>query len=282
MFKSLLILTLFCAYLLTSLSAEFVPLKGSNGKVIEFLVQSVEPDGVIAQHRGAYKFSLIQWEQLDLDWLKQNQINIWKQKQHHEAMKKVAYGEFKFGQSLREVSQMIKAHNGVQLPNEPFKDAKKNAMWITFKPKEMRQFLRFNFDENNKLIEIQLHTNFDQEQAIETEMLTEWERLVQLVNGYGTDIIENRSYPKPSEWRRWKSNASAEKQSAWRTHRWKDALREFELGLESKQIQIATGKREVKSITKFGYELSDNTSTARSNTNWVVYKSKLKDLGAND
>lgn len=282
MLKSLLISTLFCVSFLTSLSAEFVRLKGSNGQVVEFLVQSIELDGVMAQPKGAYKFNLIRWEQLDLDWLRQNQIDIWKQKQHREAMKEVAYEQFKFGQSHREVSQMIQALNGVQLPNEPFKDTDNSAMWITFKPKEMRQFLRFSFDKENKLIEIQLHTNFDKEHAIDAEMLTEWERLVQLVDGYETNAIESRSYPKPSEWRRWKSNDRAEKQSIWLTHRWSDASRQFELGLESKQVSISAEKREIKSITKFGYEVSDNTSTSRTNTNWVVYKSKLKGLGTNN
>lgn len=275
MLKSLLISTFFCLSLLIPLSAEFVQLKGSNGQVVEFLIQSIEADGVMAQHRGSHKFNLVRWEQLDLDWLKQNQTDIWNQKQHQEAMRVVAYEEFKFGQSLSEVSQMIKALKGVRLPNEPFNETDNSVIWVTFKPKEMRQFLRFSFDGQDKLSEIELHTNFNKDDDIEAEMLAEWERLVQLVGGYETNAVETRSYPKSSEWRRWKSNSSADKQNIWLTHRWSDTLRQFELGLESKQISLSSSEPATKTITAFGTAFNTSTSTVNTNTNWVVYKSKL-------
>tara|TARA_B110000967_G_C18824081_1_gene530347 strand:- start:336 stop:1208 length:873 start_codon:yes stop_codon:yes gene_type:complete len=275
MFKRILIPALSFFSLFTSLFAEFVPLKGSNGKMVEFLVESVEPDGVMAQYRGAYKFSLIRWEQLDLEWLKQNQKAIWKEKQQHEANKQAAYGAFRFGQSLSEVVKMIQALDGERVHHEAFNDTDASALWINLNPKDTRQFLRFSFDGANKLSEIQLHTNFDEEQAIEAEMRTEWERLIALVEGCGGIEEEKRSFPRSSEWRRWQSEASADKQSIWLTHRWGDELRQFELGLESKQVKFGGGDAVITGRTRFGYTVSSG-SMDKTFTNWVVYKVTLK------
>ncbi len=280
MFKLPLITVLFCASLLTSLSAELIPLKGANGQMVDFLVQSVEADGIRAQRKGDYRFILIRWEQLDLAWLKQNQTDIWQQKQHHEAMKAAAYQDFKFGQSRNEIIQMVQARKGLRVPSEPFNDADEKAIWVTLKPEEMRQFLRLRFDDKDQLIEFQLHTNFNEEDPIDTEMLAEWERLVQLVNSYETNAIEHRPYPTPSDWRRWKSDASKGKQSLLVTHRWDDASRQFELGLESKQVSLGIEKRGPQKLTPFGTSM-DITSTAKTNTNWVIYKASLKPTNAN-
>jgi hypothetical protein len=276
MFKRLLILVLPCFCLFTSLLAEFVPLKGANGQIVEFLVQSVEPNGVMAQHRGAYKFSLIRWEQLDLEWLKQNQKAIWKAKQQHEANKQAAYGAFRFGQSISEVITIIQAHNGERVHHEAFKDSDASALWINLNPKDTRQFLRFSFDGANKLAGIQVHTNFDDEQGIDAEMRTEWERLIALVEGYGGVEEENRSFPRASEWRRWQSEGSTDGQNIWLTHRWGDELRQFELGLESKQVKFGGGDMVITGRTKLGYTVNGSGSTNKTFTNWVVYKAALK------
>ena len=275
MFKFLFVLTLAASSLPVALFAKYVPLKGANGQVVEFLIQSVEPEGIMAQHRSAYKYSLIRWEQLDLEWLKENHKEIWRKKQHVEAMQDVAYGPFKFGQSRNEVNQLVHTRKGVRVANEVFGDSDSSAMWITLQPQQLRQFLRFSFDASDQLVELQLHSNFEVAQSIETEMQAEWQRLLELVNSFGGEETESRSFPRGSEWSRWLEKMSTGKANHFITHRWGDARRQFELSLTSRQVFIGGGEMVITGRSAMGTAVSKSKSVTETKTNWVVLKSTL-------
>ncbi len=273
MFKAHLIITLLCSAVCAILQAEYVPLKGANGRTIEFAIGSVEAEGIRAQPKGSHKEVLIEWEKLDLKWLAENQKDLWEQKQDIEAMLQAAYEGYAFGQSRKQVILKIQAHDGLRLPNELLDETDPNALWITFKPETLRQFLRFLFDAQGQLIEVQVHHNFPADISIDKELQAEWERLIQMVEPYRCPLMEEEPFPSPATWRRLKKKAKPGQEIYQRTHHWADAQREIELAVVSKEVALGVEKHTANKITFFGTDMNI-TSTAKSNTNWLVYTAR--------
>ena len=273
MLKTITILSILLTHvvLTSSAVAKAVELKGANGQIVKFIVQSVQADGIQAQREGSHKSMLIEWEYLDLEWIQRNKTQIWQEKLKIEAMKRIAYKGFKFGQTRSEVYTQMNAMKAEELSPEIFNETDPRAMWVIFDPETLRQFGRFTFD-GERLVEIQIRMNFPENEAVERGMKTEWERLLKLVDQYQMDSIESKRFPSSSDWKRWTNNPAKRNEGMFVTNLWSDETRTAELGLDWKVVDLSITSFESKRITLFGVA-ADVTST-KTNCNWVVYTAK--------
>ena len=271
MLKTIIILSILLTHVLVTSPAvaKTVELKGSNGQMVKFVVQSVQSDGIQAQREGSHKSMLIQWEYLDLEWMKQNQSQIWQEKLEIEAMKRIAYKDFKFGQTRSEVHTQINAMKGEQLSPDVFNETDSRAIWVIFDPSTLRQFGRFTF-EDERLIEIQILMNFPGNEDVRQGMKSEWNRLLKLVEQYQMESIESKRFPSSSDWKRWINNPAKRNGGMWVTNSWIDETRTAELGLDCKVIDLSIESFDSKRITLFG--VAADVTTTKTNSNWVVYK----------
>ncbi len=258
-----------------SLCAAYTPLKGANGRIVEFQIESIRAEGIRAMPRGGYKALLLTWEQLDQDWLKAEQSAIWSKKEQIEAMVSVAYGDFKFGDSRARIYQVVNLKNGFSLPNEAFAEREAEALWVTFDPQDFREFIRFQFDVEDRLVALQFHRSFSSEEAIDGELALEWQRLVALVPTYQVDPIQSDRLPSSKEWQSLIRKTDLVKGFSRVTHQWRDDQREFELALAARKIDIGVKQAKEGKITFFGKEMII-TDSAALNTNWVVLTAKLR------
>lgn len=273
------IVTVVClfALILKSLSAELVSLKGANGNEAKFLLQSVSAEGISAQPQGSYKSMTLKWEQLDLEWLQSNQPDIWKQKLQLEALRRLAYHPFLFGQSRSAVLRQVNDMGAKPLLGETFGEAGTDVLWVCLDPKALRRFIRFSFDASQRVVGVEMHMNFDQDEDISKGMKAEWEQLIEMVEGYGSEPSQRDRFPSASTWRQRGRSVDRGESNSLVTHTWADELRRIELGFEVKQIDLSIGEAKLGKVTAFGAEadLSDVVSTS-SRTSWVVYKATLK------
>lgn len=238
-----------------SLCAVFTPLKGANGQIVEFQVQAVEADGLRAIRKGGYKTLLLAWEQLDLAWLKKHQVALWNQKAQIEKMQDVAYQDYRFGMTRREVIITINSRNGVRLPNETFGEDDPATLWISFDPQNYNQLYRFVFNDKGLLNEVQIHHSFNEDDNISGAMQSEWSRLVKLVSGYGSNLRKAEDFPDELKWKRHLRDDNREAKVTRVTHQWEDKQRQFVLALERKKMNV--GRREVREgeLTLFGKQI---------------------------
>lgn len=274
-FARLLLLGAGILFFAGSLYAAYTPLKGANGRIVEFKIESIKVEGIWAMPRGGYKALLLTWEQLDQDWLKAEQSAIWMKKEQIEAMASVAYEDFKFGDSRARIYQMVNLKNGFSLPNEAFGEGEAEALWITFDPQNLREFFRFQFDAEDRLVALQVHRNFSGEQAIEGELSMEWQRLIELVPTYEVELIHSARLLNSREWQTLVKKTDLAKGLSRVTHQWQDDRREFELALAARKVDIGVKQAKEGKITFFGKEMII-TDTAELNTNWVVLTAKLR------
>lgn len=263
--------------LLSSLCAEVISLKGANGKEAKFTLEAVSAEGVQVLPQNGYKSILINWEQLDLAWLKQNQPDLWKQKQQVEVTSKRAFEAFYFGQSRNDVIREINRIKAVEVPGQSFGDAAASVFWVSIDPDSLRRFMRFHFDENERLRDIEVHMSFDEDEAIEKGMKTEWERLIRMVDSLGVHPIQRDRFPTSSSWRQFVRATDTSRAGRLLTRNWSDASRQIELSLETKQVELSAGESKPGKVTFFGVEIDTSSVVSTgSNTNWVVYKAYLK------
>lgn len=268
--KYLTILAILLAHLLSpySVFADLINLKGANGQVARFNIQSVQDDGIMAQNEGAYTFNLIQWEHLDLEWLQENQSEIWQDKLEFDAKRKIAYKDFKFGQTRIEVHSLMNAMKAKSVPSSCFNETDPRATWVLFDPKTARRFGRLIYV-NERLVEIEIHINFNEYQS----MKSEWENLQKLAAEYLLKPEESNYFPRASDWERWKSKTAQKEQKLLMTHRWSDETRTAELGLQFQKFDLGPAVSTTHRLTVFG--ASANTTVSRStDSNWVVYKTQ--------
>lgn len=273
--QPVLICAIFFICTLTALAVPYTPLKGAKGVIREFQIEAIEPGGIRAVPRGGYQTLLISWEHLDLNWLKQYHTKIWEKKEALAALETTAYGDFKFGDAKADVFKLIYEKNGVRLANELFQEQSPSALWVTFDPKSMQEFFRFDFDAKDELNEIQVHQNFNSEEKIETVMRYEWRRLAEMVSGYRARLIESEAFPSQREWDKALQDSDLDVGFSHRTHRWQDELRSFELSLAAKAIGFGQQRSTQRKVKLFGQELNFS-ETAEANTNWVIFVAKLR------
>ncbi len=269
--KIIIILSILLTHVLVTSSAvaKSVELKGANGQIVKFMVQSVQADGIQAQREGSHKTMLIQWEYLDLEWLKRNQSQIWQEKLKIEAMKRIAYKDFKFGQTRNEVHTQINAMKGEQLSPDIFNETDPRSTWVIFDPSTLRQFGRFTF-EDERLVGIQIWMNFPEKEGVGRDMKSEWDRLLRLVEQYQMESLETKRFPSSSDWQRWTNNPAKRKEGMLVTNYWSDGSRTVELGLDSKVLDLSVTSPESNKITFFG--VTAGVTKTKTNSNWVVYK----------
>ena len=260
---------------LHSLSAEYALLKGANGRILEFQVESVEVQGIRAVPRDGYKTVLLKWEQLDLDWLRQQHGDIWHKKEQMDSMGLIAYGDYHFGDSKTRIYDLVNSQNGYRLPAATFRERAPGALWVTFDPVNLRKFIRFHFDSNDQLDEIQIHRNFSDFEEIGDAMKEEWKRLGQMVASYQLNLIESQAFPSQRRWDSATKNANLKKGIIHVTHRWQDDERYFELALKAKEIGYGQQRSGDEKVTLFGKELNIKKN-AEENTNWVVLVAKQR------
>lgn len=240
--------------------------------MVRFNILSVQGDGIMAQREGAYTSMLIQWKHLDIEWLQKNQSAIWQEKLEIDAAKKIAYEGFKFGQTRDDVNTQINAMKAQGISSACFNETDPRATWVIFDPNTLRRFGRFVFA-NERLIEIEIHINFNEDEDMNKSMKSEWENFQELVAQYHLEPEESHYFPRATDWNRWKNKAAKEKQKLLMTHRWSDATRVAELGLQFQKIDLGPTMSKTHRITMFG--ASADTLVARStDSNWVVYKAK--------
>lgn len=269
----------FCLFTLLacSLFAQSITLKGSNGKEASFVKQSISAEGITVTQQGGYRSMLLKWEQLDQDWLQKNQPEIWKEKLQLERLSSLAYESFHFGQTQGSVVGKIKEMKAVAISGEYFGEKQKDVLWICNDPDTLRHFMRFSFNSAHLLDTIEVRMNFDSSDDISKEMKAEWERLIKMVETFGSNPVQRDRFPITSKWRQEARVAEKGSTHSQVTHSWSDDQREIELLLEAKKIDISFGEIKMGKITFFGAEADTSSvvSTA-SNRNWVVYKARAK------
>lgn len=258
-----------------SLNAAYIPLKGANGHMVEFQVEAVEADGLRATRKGGYKEMLLKWEHIDLNWLRINQPELWKEKALIGQMKRRAYEGINFGMSKNQIIAQVNQKNGVRLPNEALGEKDESVLWVCYDAEALRQFFRFEFDKNDLLESFEVHHNFDEEKGIGSEMEAEWKRLNQLVEGFRSELASSEALPSDSDWRRLTKRLGSEKTLDRVTHRWEDAEREFELAVAYKAVDLGVTKTTEGKITFFGKEITVS-NTAETHRNWVVLRARRK------
>lgn len=266
---------LLLSVLLVPLYGAYTPLRGANGHVVEFQIEGVEAEGLRAVRKGGYKEMLLQWEHIDLDWLRTNQPDIWKEKAQIEKLKRRAYEGISFGMSRNQVIAMVNRKDGVRLPNEALEEKDESVLWVCYDPETLRQFYRFHFDANEFLDEFEVHHNFEEEKGTGGEMEAEWQRLYQLVEGYRSELESSDGLPSDSEWRRVTKRLGSDKTFDRVTHRWEDAERQFELAVAYKTVDLGAAKTTEGKITFFGKEIIVS-GTAETHRNWVVLRARRK------
>ena len=255
--------------------AAYIPLKSTNGRMADFQVESVEAEGLQAVRKGGYKKIQLGWKHLDLTWLQANHPELWQKKLEIEKLQRTAFEDYAFGATRGAVFQQIQAGGGLRIENEVFGDTDPEVVWICFDVEALRQFFRFQFDEDDRLEELQVHHNFDASGGLSAAVKAEWERLAELVSGYQSELIRSDGFPRASEWRRLESKSNSDQGVRHLTHRWADTRREFELALVSREVEIGSGSGSEGKITFFGVEATTRDALS-GKTNWVVLTATSK------
>lgn len=275
--KYLLIFPCLLCYLFGSLSAELVTLRASSGKEANFVKQSVSAEGITVMQTAGYRSMLLKWEQLDQEWLQKNQPKIWKEKLQLDRLSLIAYDSFYFGQTQDSVVGEINKMKAVVISGEYFGETKKNVLWVCQDPDTLRHFIRFSFNHSLQLNAIEVRMNFDSDEDISKGMESEWERLIEMVEGFNLNPIQRGRFPITSKWKQEARVVEKGHRYSKVTHRWSDDSRDIEILLEAKKVDISFGEVKMGKITFFGSEadMSSVVSTA-SNSNWVVYRAHSK------
>jgi hypothetical protein len=277
MLKRLIIFFASSAFLVGSLGAKSVTLRGSNGKEVAFQLQVVSAEGLTVTPQGSYRSMLIKWEQLDQEWLQQNQPEIWSEKERLENQAMLAYGAFQFGQTRDAVVRQIKQMKAMAIPGDYFSEMNQDVLWICTDPESLRRFIGFSFNAANQLDTIEMHMNFSSDEDLTRRMQLEWERVIKMVESFNSNPLQRDRFPLESKWRQEARVAEKDGRYSQVTHRWSDDRRQIELRLEAKEVNISFGEIKMGKMTAFGAEVDTSSvvSTA-SNKNWVVYKARMK------